>query len=88
MYVVYTGNVGPNDTKLARRVEYMNESFLQITTYHLALFPLAPTLADEELAGWSMVATICTVFLCNLVVMLTLSICGVKRKLYLRKLKK
>ena len=88
MYIAFTGYVGPNDTKLARRMEYLNESFLQMTTYHLALFPLSPTLADEELAGWSMVGFICAVFLCNLVVMLVLSVCGLRRKLYLRKLKK
>ena len=51
-------------------------------------FPLAPTLADEELAGWSMVASIGAVFLINLCLMLVLSICGLRRKLYLRRLRK
>ena len=57
-------------------------------TYHLALFPLAPTLDDEELAGWSMIGTIGAVFLINLIVMVCITIGGIKRKLYLRKLKK
>ena len=82
------GLVRTNDTKLGRRMDYLNESFLQLSTYHLALFPLAPTLADEELAGWSMVATICTVFLINLCVMLVVSIGALRRKFKLRKLKK
>ena len=69
-------------------MELLNESLLQLATYHLALFPLAPTLADEEFAGWSMVATICTIFLINLCVMLAVSIGALRRKLYLRKLKK
>ena len=81
LYVVYLGLTSPNDTKLGLRMEYVNESFLQLTTYHLALFPLAPTLADEELAGWSMVATIGAVFLINLCVMIVMSICGLRRKL-------
>ena len=66
----------------------MNEIFLQMTTYHLALFPLAPTLADEELAGWSMVATLGAVFMSNLILMIGVTIVGLKRKCYLRKLKK
>ena len=88
LYVVYLGLTNPNDTKLGLRMEYINESFLQLTSYHLALFPLAPTLADEELAGWSMVGTIGAVFLINLCVMIVMSICGLRRKLYLRRLKK
>ena len=88
LFLVYLGLASPNDTTLARRIEIMNESFLQLTTYHLALFPLAPTLEDEKLAGWSMVGTIGAVFVINVLVMLVMSICGLRRKLYLRKLKK
>ena len=69
-------------------MEYMNEVGLQLITYHLALFPLAPTLDDEALAGWSMIGTVGAVFLINLVIMVCITIGGVKRKLYLRKLKK
>ena len=54
----------------------------------MALFPLAPTTADEELAGYSMIGCILMVFLANLSVMVVLTIVGVRRKLYLRKLKK
>ena len=57
-------------------------------TYHLALFPLAPTLDDEALYGWSMIGTIGAVFLINLIIMVCITIGGIKRKLYLRKLKK
>ena len=85
---VYLGLTGPHDTKLGLRTEYLSECFLQLTTYHLALFPLAPTIADEELAGWSMVATVGAVFLINLCLMLYLSICGLRRRLYLRRLRK
>ena len=35
-----------------------------------------------------MVATICGVFFINLCVMIVMSICGLRRKLYLRKLKR
>ena len=87
-YVVYLGWSNPNDTGLGRRMEFLNEVGLQIITYHLALFPLAPTSDDEELAGWSMVGAICGVFLCNLVIMVGITIIGLKRKLYLRKLRK
>ena len=48
---MFMGLTSSNDTQLGLRMEYVNESFLQLTTYHLALFPLAPTLADEELLG-------------------------------------
>ena len=57
-------------------------------TYHLALFPLAPNSDDETLAGFSMIAAIGLVFVSNLTIMIWLSISGVKRKCYLRKLKK
>ena len=66
----------------------MNEIGLQLITYHLALFPLSPNSDDEALAGYSMIAAIGLVFVSNLVIMVCLSISGVKRKCYLRKLKK
>ena len=87
-YLVYVGYADPHDAPLGRRQEYMNEIFLQLTTYHLALFPLAPTLADEELAGWSMVGSLGAVFMCNLMIMIGVTVIGLKRKCYLRKLKK
>lgn len=88
LYVVYFGWANPHDTAIGRRMEYFNEIGLQMITYHLALFPLAPTLDDEELAGWSMIGTVGAVFLINLIVMVCITIGGIKRKLYLRKLKK
>lgn len=88
MYVVYMGLTSPNETVLARRVEFFNESGLQFITYHLALFPLAPTVEDEELAGFSMIGAICLVFFVNLLIMVVVSIGGLKRKLKLRGLKK
>ena len=88
MYVAYFGTTEPNDTTLARRVEYFNECGLQFITYHLAMFPLAPTVEDEELAGFSMIGSICLVFLSNLIVMVCVSIGAFKRKLKLRGLKK
>ena len=44
LYVAYLGYTSPNESRLARRVEYFNEAGLQLITYHLALFPVAPTL--------------------------------------------
>ena len=69
-------------------MEYINESLMQMTTYHLALFPLAPTLEDEELIGWSMIGFVGGIFLFNLGVILVITIVTLKRKLYLRGLKK
>ena len=88
LYTVYLGLSNPNDTPLGRRMEFMNEIGLQLVTYHLALFPLAPNSDDESLAGFSMVAAIGLVFVSNLIIMVWISISGVKRKCFLRKLKK
>ena len=88
IYSLYLGLANPHDAPLGRRMEFINEIGLQLITYHLALFPLAPTLDDEELAGWSMIGTIGLVFAVNLVIMLGVTIGGVRRKLYLRKLRK
>ena len=73
LYLVYLGHAMPNDTKLARRMEYFNESGLQWITYHLALFPLVG-LQEETRLGWSMVASVGMVFFGNLVVMIIMSI--------------
>ncbi len=88
MYIVYLGVAEPNDEKLSRRLEFMNEAGLQFITYHLALFPLALTMEDEELLGLSMLGSVGLVFVINLIVMVTMSIKGLKRKLYLKGLKK
>ena len=69
-------------------MEYINESLMQLTVYHLALFPLAPTLSDEELIGWSMIGFVGAIFLFNLGVILVITIFTLKRKLYIRGLKK
>ena len=57
-------------------------------TYHLALFPLSLSLADEELLGFSMIGTLCAVFAANLGIMLTVTFSGMKNKCRLRRLKK
>ncbi len=88
VYIVYLGFAEPNDEKLAKRMEFMNESGLQFITYHLALFPLALTMEDEELLGLSMLGSVGLIFVINLIVMVTLSIKGLKRKMYLKGLKK
>lgn len=88
LYTVYLGLANPHDAPLGKRMEFLNEIGLQIITYHLALFPLAPTLEDEELAGWSMIGSIGLVFACNLFIMIGMTIMGLRRKCYLRKLKK
>lgn len=88
MYVVYLGTAEPNDTMVGRRVEYFNEAGLQIVTYHLALFPLALTIDGESMLGWSMIGWIVLIFIVNLGVMLTMTIIGIRRKLYLKNLKK
>ena len=84
----YLGLSNPNDTHLGRKMEFFNEIGLQIITYHLALFPLAPTLEDEELAGFVMISAVGLVFIINLAVMCALNIISLRRKLYLRKLQK
>ena len=88
LYIIYFGLARPHDSVLSRRMEYINESLMQMTTYHLALFPLAPTLEDEELIGWSMIGFVGGIFLFNLGVILVITIVTLKRKLYLRGLKK
>ena len=88
LYIVYFGFAKPHDTVLSRRMEYINESLMQMTTYHLVLFPLVLTLADEEIAGWSMIGFVGVIFLFNLTVILVITIVTLKRKLYLRGLKK
>lgn len=86
--VVYLGHANPNEQPLARRVEYFNEACLHMITYHVALFPLLKTLAEEELAGWSMIGFLGFIFVANLTVMIAVSIGGVKRKCKLKALKK
>ena len=88
VYIFYFATARAHDTALSRRIEYFNEVGLQITTYHLALFPLAVTTADEEIFGWSMIGSVCAVFAINLIIILAITIATVKRKLYLKKLKK
>ena len=51
------------------------------------MFYAATTLDDEELFGWTLIGTICVVFITNLVVMTVITIQGVKRKLYVKKMK-
>lgn len=87
-YVVYLGVTEPNDSTVGRRVEYFNETGLQIITYHLALFPLALTVEGEEMLGWSMIACVVLVFAVNLGVMITLTIKNVKRKCFLKSLRR
>ena len=87
-YFVYLGLASPNDTPLGRRVEFLNGIGLQLITYHLALFPLAPTLDDEALAGWSMIGTVGAIFVANLTIMVCITIGKLKRSCYLKKLKK
>lgn len=86
--MIYLGHANPNDQPLARRVEYFNESCLQMITYHLALFPLLKTLAEEEFCGWSMIAFLGIIFLTNLTIMIAVTIGGLKRKCKLKALKK
>lgn len=88
VYVGYMGAFRPQDSTMGRRMEYLNECGLQLITYHLALFPLSPSLDDENLAGFSMIGTVCAVFVGNLGVMIVMTLLGVKRKLYLRKLRR
>ena len=66
----------------------MNEIYLQLVTYHLALFPLMRTLKDEEIVGWFMIGTLGAVFICNILIMISVMIKALKRKLLLRKLRK
>lgn len=87
MYLVYFNYARSHDTDISRRIELMNEISLQLITYHLALFPLALTLDDEEMFGWSMIGFIFANFFLNLSIILMITISALKRKLYLRGLK-
>ena len=87
MYLVYFNYARSHDTDISRRIELMNEISLQLITYHLALFPLALTLDDEEMFGWSMIGFIFANFFLNLSIILMITISAMKRKLYLRGLK-
>ena len=46
-YVIYLGYIRPHEQALSRRMEYFNETGLQLITYHLALFPLL-SVRDEQ----------------------------------------
>ena len=87
MYLVYFNYARSHDTNISRRIELMNEVCLQLVTYHLALFPLALTLDDEEMFGWSMIGFIFANFFLNLSIILMITLSAIKRKLYLRGLK-
>ena len=87
IYLTYFGIAQAHDTPISRRIEYFNEVGLQVTTYHLALFPLV-SLKDEEIFGWSMIGCIGAVFATNLIIIIIITLVTVKRKLYLKKLKK
>ena len=69
-------------------MEYLNEMGLQLTTYHLYMFYMVARLDDEEFLGWTMVGTICAIFVVNLIVMTVLSILTIKERLHRRKLRK
>ena len=88
VYISYFGFARPHDTTLSRRLEYFNEVFLQLASYHLILFPLSVSLEDEQVMGWTMIGFIVSVFIVNLTVILVINILTLKRKLYLRRLKK
>ena len=88
VYLVYFGHARCHDSALARRMEFFNEVGLQLTTYHLALFPLLLTVEDETTMGWSMIGFICGVFFFNLAVIVVISIHAAKRKCFLGGLKK
>ena len=88
LYLVYFGHVRSHDSALARRMEFFNEVGLQLTTYHLALFPLMLTVQDESIAGWIMIAFICGIFFFNLTVIVVISVQAAKRNCYLSGLKK
>lgn len=87
IYIVYLGYTGPNELPISRRMEFFNESGLQLVTYHLALFPLL-SVDDETRFGWSMVGFVGLIFVGNLIVMIILTIKGLIRKLHLKKLRR
>ena len=88
VYIAYFGSARPLATTLARRLEYFNEIFLQLASYHLILYPLSVSLEDEKIMGWSMIGFIVSVFTVNLGVILVINFIALKRKLYLQRLKK
>ena len=45
-----------------------------MTTYHLAIFPLAVSLADEELYGYSMIGLVGAIFTANLGIIIVVTI--------------
>ena len=88
VYIIYFANASPHDTRLARRQEYFNEASLQLATYHLTLFPLAVSFEDENIMGWSLIGFVGSILVVNLTVILISNIQALRRKLFLRKLKK
>ena len=88
LYIIYFGYANPHEGKVHRRMEYFNEISLQLTSYHLCLFPIVQTLEDEQMFGWSMIGFIVGIFALNLIAVLVMAIITIKRKLYLRKLRK
>ena len=87
LYWIYLGYSSPNDTKLARRMEYFNEFGLQVITYHLGVF-LATKVEAEFIYGWSMIGMVGLVFVGNITVVIIVSLAGIFRKIKLCSLKK
>ena len=88
LYWIYLGYSRPNETKLARRMDYFNEFGLQIITYHLGVFYHATEVEAEANYGWSMIGMVGLVFVCNLIVVILMSLASIIRKLKLVMLKK
>ena len=88
LYIDYLGYSRPHDTKLSRNIEIMNEVGLQLCTYHLCLFPLVLNLDDEYHFGTSMIYCVGGILGINLLIIMSITFSAVKRKLYLKGLKK
>ena len=88
LYTDYLGYSRPHDTNISRRIEVMNEVGLQLCTYHLCLFPLSISLDDEYHFGTSMIYCVGGILAINLIIIMRITFGAVKRKIYLKGLKK
>ena len=88
LYTVYLGYSRPHDTPMSRKIEFFNEAGQQLCTYHLCLFPLVISLDDEYHFGTSMIYVTGGILAINLLIIMYVSCGAVRRKLYLRGLKK
>ena len=103
-YIIYLGETLPHCTPSGRIMELLNETILQLITYHLILamfrnmfksnagdseaIETVVQLQFDDILGWSLIGHIMFLQIMNFLVILINTLLSVKKYLYLRKLKK